>query len=370
METPKMTMDDFINEAREVSYENVNNRKELTKSLVDCYQEKGYKDICLIASGSSGNACHMAKPFIETLLQCRVDVVAPFTFEHHQHTYKEDVMCVVVSQSGYSTNAISALKKVKQLGHQTIGMSGDLNSDLRLYCDLLVDYGVGVESVGYVTKGVVTLCLYWQLFALEAALLKGFISLSQYESYLNEIQQALLCHKQMYDAVTSFYEQHKKTLLSMQHVYVCSNGANLGVAMEGALKIGETVQIPSFAYEIEEYIHGPNLQLTPNYPIFLIDNNDATSERIYQIFEASASVSDKVFLLSQKYQGDHIITIPEQTSAMVSVLYNVVVFQYLAYRITEDLHRWKKHPLFNQFEEIVKCKSDNYQNSPLASDDE
>lgn len=49
----------------------------------------------------------------------------------------------------------------------------------------------------------------------------------------------------------------------MTNAYVCGVGANLGTASEGALKFGETVSIPTAAYEVEEYIHGPNIQMTP-----------------------------------------------------------------------------------------------------------
>ncbi|NBK97584.1 MAG: SIS domain-containing protein, partial [Erysipelotrichia bacterium] len=215
----------------------------------------------------------------------------------------------------------------------------------------------------------VTLCLFLMLFALESALIKKKISEEEYLAYCEEIKLAFTCHKEMYDAVNRFYEANQKDLLSMQHVYICSNGANLGVAMEGALKIGETVQIPSFEYEIEEFIHGPNLQLTPNYPIFFIDNNDETSDRIGQIYYATLTVSDKVFMISNKREGKRIISIPHQTSSFISPLYNVVAFQFLAYKITEDLHKWKKHPLFDKFEKAVQCKSDNYKNSALASED-
>ena len=55
-------------------------------------------------------------------------------------------------------------------------------------------------------------------------------------------------------------------------------GANLGTACEGALKFGETISIPSFAYETEEYIHDPNIQMTPAYSVFLIDGGETHAQ--------------------------------------------------------------------------------------------
>ena len=59
-------------------------------------------------------------------------------------------------------------------------------------------------------------------------------------------------------------------------------------SVRGALKIGETVHIPANAYEVEEYIHGPNLQLTPAYTVIILDNNDHTSQRVHQIYQATS----------------------------------------------------------------------------------
>lgn len=365
----KKTMLDFILETREVGITNLNERKELVSKLVEIYDEGQYQDICIIASGSSGNAAQCARIFMKELLKCEVKIVSPFTFEHYESDIKDATFALVISQSGYSTNAIEALRKIKEMGRLAVGITGDIHSDLKDYCDVLVDYKVGIETVGYVTKGVVTLCEFLMLFALETALYQGKIKDEKYNYYVVEMENAFICHKEMQDAVCHFYEQNKKALLSIQHVYICSSGPGEGVAMEGALKMGETVQIPSIAYEVEEYIHGPNLQLTPNYNVFFIDNHDETSERIRQIYEATSAVTDHTFIISNHYEDSHCISTVHQTCPMVAPLYQLVVFQYLSYKITETLNKWSKHPLFKDFEKIVDSKSSNYKNSPLASEE-
>ena len=371
MSENKKNMNDFILEAREVGLENLGKRKELTASLVDLYVKNNYKDVTIVACGSSSNASNCAKVFMRDVLDAEVKVVSPFTFEHYENKVSDDTMVFVISQSGYSTNSISALDKLRAMGKQAIGITGDVNSDMKDHCDLLVDYGVGVETVGYVTKGVVTLCEYLMLFALEAALRTGRINEERYQYFIDQIELAFTCHKEMYDATLAFYEKDKKVLLSMPHDYACSCGAAMGPALEGALKIGETIQIPSFAYEIEEYIHGPNLQLTPNYPVFFIDNHDETSSRIAQIYDATSAVSDKTFMISNNRKGDRIISIEHATCPNVAPLYEVVPFQYLAYKVTTELKKWSKHPMFKEFDKIASSKSENYRtNSPLATNED
>lgn len=58
-------------------------------------------------------------------------------------------------------------------------------------------------------------------------------------------------------------------MLSMKHVFFLGCGANIGTAREGALKLSEMLHVQTNDFEIEEFLHGPDLQLTPEYTLFL-----------------------------------------------------------------------------------------------------
>ena len=48
------------------------------------------------------------------------------------------------------------------MGHRAIGITSNVNSDFGDgICDVVVDYGIGIETVGYVTLGMVGLVLYF-----------------------------------------------------------------------------------------------------------------------------------------------------------------------------------------------------------------
>ena len=156
----------------------------------------------------------------------------------------------------------------------------------------------------------------------------------------------------------------------MTNAYVCGVGANLGTASEGALKFGETVSIPTAAYEVEEYIHGPNIQMTPRYSVFLIDGGEGT-ERIHRIFEGTQIVTDNVFLLTRcaDYKGEHnVLYVPMDVPEEITPLCWLPFFQMTACQLTNDLDRWNKHPLQRAMEKFVSSKSANYVNSPFSED--
>ncbi len=354
----KKTMLDYIELTPTKVLENARNPKELTKTLTDEYISNKYNEVCIVASGSSYNSSICAKPFMEHILGVRVNVLSPSNFTNYYEHNKSDFI-FIISQSGYSTNAIAALQKAKELGIKAIGVTSDVESDFKKYTDILIDYKVGIETVGYVTVGVVTLVQFLMTFALNAALQLDKITEEKYNEIISSIVESTKLHKEIQEKSHEFIKKHYKSLSSMQIAYFCSSGAGRGIAYEAALKIGETVKIPAFAYDAEEFIHGPNLQLNPGYTVFVIDTNDKDSERLKQIYKASKVVSDNVYFIGSNVDENSIYT-EKNLSPLLTPLYYLAFFQLIAYQITEDLHRWEQHPLLKEFKKIAASKSINY----------
>ena len=88
-------------------------------------------------------------------------------------------------------------------------------------------------------------------------------------------------------------------LFSLEKVIIVSDGANMGIAREAALKFQETLKSLSVYYEREEYIHGPNMQLTPAYSVFFIDTNPYHN-RMYEVYEATRMVTKNAYYISNK----------------------------------------------------------------------
>ena len=113
----------------------------------DRYVSGGYKNIWIVACGSSSNGSLCARQFIRRHLKCEVKIVTPFNFVSSENDFGETDMVVVVSQSGYSLNALDAIKVIEAKGRRCIGLTGDVNSDLGKVCDVVANYGVGRETV-------------------------------------------------------------------------------------------------------------------------------------------------------------------------------------------------------------------------------
>lgn len=364
------TMMDYIASCPEFIRANVADSKNLTAPFVEEYVNGGYRNIWIVACGSSSNGSLCARQFIRRHLQCEVKIVTPFAFVASEHDFCDTDMVIVVSQSGYSLNALDAVKVIREKGRRCIGLTGDLDSDLAKVCDVIANYGVGRETVGYVTRGVTTLALFFMLFATDAAEKLGLKTAAEADTVKKQLLAAADINEKVQTSWPAFLEKHYQKLSGMTKVYICGVGANMGTAAEGALKFGETISIPSVAYEVEEYIHGPNIQMTPTYSVFLIDGGEGT-ERIHQIYEGTQIVTSSAYLITNcpDYREEpNTFYVECDLPEEITPLCYLPVFQMTAFRITDDLSRWIKHPLQRIMEKSVSSKSENYENSPFSED--
>lgn len=353
----KLTMKDYVIETPEYVLRNINNSKDLTKSLVDVYLQRDYKRVVVVACGSSYNGSICAQEFMHRILKKDVRVVTPFTFCHYENDYDEDDFIVVVSQSGRSTNSIEALDLLKEKGLKTIGITGDLDSDFSDICDLTIEWGVGIEKVGMVTKGVVTLALYLMLFALEAMHAKGEMSQEEIVSWKDEMRKTVDAHKELQESTFKFIENHKKDLLSMKNIWLYSAGSNLSTCIEGALKVGESVKLHASAYEVEEFLHGPVFPLNPDYTVIAMDSNDDSRDRILQVYDAVKTVTDKAYLITDMQTDDpDAITTKVHIREELNPLAYLAVMPLIAEYASETLQS-KSHPLYLNFREKISIKS-------------
>lgn len=95
----------------------------------------------------------------------------PFAYTYYE-TVSDDNIYLFVSQSGYSTNILGAAQKHKENHRKVIGITGNRESDLGKMSDICLEYGAGEETIGYVTKGMSTLILFFMLLGLELTVKK------------------------------------------------------------------------------------------------------------------------------------------------------------------------------------------------------
>ena len=348
----KFTIQDYVEQTLPACQALLSSSAQM-EPLIALYKKKKPETLWLVASGSSFNACACAQPLMTRWMETRVELMTPFTFLYYTPDIKPDDLIVVITQSGLSTNAIAVLDHLRSY-EDVVCLTGNKQADVKDHTKLVLEYGVGEELVGYVTKGVSTMCLYWLRFA-------------QIVSNRQTIDWAtiLLAWTDAKSRTLPFIQTHWKALSAMEVVYCLGTPASAGVGMEAALKIGETIHIPSVYYEVEEFIHGPNLQLTPKYTLFFFDSNDDASTRLHQVYKAAKSVTDHAYLITmdEAFQEDpNALLIKPKVESGFSSFVELPVPQLLSALVSEKLHSTMQHPLLKEFKKIASAKTEHFVN--------
>lgn len=365
-----ITMKDYIYATPQRVIDNTSNAQELTQQLVELFLQKNYTQITFVASGSSYTAIQCARGFISKTLNLEVKVINPYSFSEYDYQYvKDDHFIIITTQSGASTNCINALKRLKSIHHDCYVLTGNINSDCQQYADTIIDWGCGIETMGYVTLGVVTLVVYLMLFAVYCAKALGIKDDVDYCH--KQILKAMNNHQKVCLKTEAFIQKHYQSLMQMDRVYILGAGCNYGTALEGALKIGETVKVLAIAYEQDEFLHGPALQLNPKYTTFVIDSGDHTSEHAMQVFEALNIITPHNFMITPQHSHkDTVLTIPDTCDEPFTCLYYLPFFELIAEVISTDLNSKPSHPLYYEMNRVLDFRTSEFRKTHSAKEDD
>ena len=360
------TMLDYIKQTPDVVNNIINNSKAYTKELVDFYKANNYESIYLIASGSSYNGCLIAKQFMEHILGKEVRLQTPFTFYNHETLSLDKTMLIAVSQSGCSTNTLDCIKLLKEKGYKTACLVGRENNDAKNIADLTVNWQVGEEKIGFVTKGVTSLACFLYVFALELALSLNIINETKIEHAKSQLLKTQTIQPEIVNNTIELFNANKDDFINRSKAIFLSSGPNYATVTEGALKIKETSCIVAEQYEIEEFLHGPLYPSTPDDLIIIVDNNDdPSSDRMVEIANALLDVTTKVYMISStdKFNNkNHQIRTSADTCCHTSPLYKLSALQTLAYLMTEATNKYEPHENIKQFKKANKVATKSKDN--------
>ena len=362
----KLTMLDYVCMANGRMRENLDEGTRLASNLVNEFVASGATSVRIVASGSSHNAADCARNYMQSVLGMQVVVVTPESYVAFEHAFPGDSFDVFISPSGYSTNVIAALDFAHGLSRRTVVLTGNVTSPVADHADLTLAYGVGVESVDFVTLGVETLVLYLMLFAVGAARAAGKLDAAGERARIAGLCNALDVHAAALDGTRAFIERERLSLARRSPVMFVGNGPNCGVCEEAALKFAETLKRSTSFYEGEEFIHGPEMQIDPSYLVFMVDD-PAGSATIRRTAAALSKVSNGVYLVTSQPSGlAGEILLPALDEPLACAIPNLAIFQTICATLAQELDTWDVHPYLEKVEDAFEAKAPGYDGAVAA----
>ncbi len=295
------------------------------------------KKIVLVASGSSYHCARFAADLLGKVadFEARAIYSSEFLLKPKVPA-DEGTLYVFITQSGETSDTSRALKKVKQLGLNTLCITNKDTSSIVSEADYSLFCRAGEEKSIAATKSLVAEMLLVYLIALKVAQRKG-LDVSEQIISINTLPQVI--------SETFVLEEKIKQLAGMlkkwKSFIITADGISYAVAKEAALKIKETTYINVNATILGEFMHGHVAILNNVMPLIYISANGVSYSAAKNLEKIKKDYNPPIYIIGLSHERivpNFNITINNE-DATLRMFSNVVVTQLLAMHLAKKLGR-------------------------------
>lgn len=294
-----------------------------------------FNKILIVACGTAYHAGLVTKQYIENLARIPVNVEIASEYRYSNPLTDDKTLCIVISQSGETSDTLAALKEAKRHGAKSLAITNVVGSSISREADNTVYTWAGPEISVASTKAYTTQLVAGLLFAVYLGQLNGRMDPA--------LGGEILCGvKSLPTLIHEIFEVDEDMKAFAKHYGFKSDAFFLGraidyaVAMEGALKLKEISYIHAEAYAGGELKHGTLALIEEGVPVIaLATQEDVYDKMISNIREVKAR---EAVVIGIGMKGDeelskhvdHTIYVPRANKFIAPIL-AVVPLQLLAY---------------------------------------
>ncbi len=217
------------------------------RALCSRFEKERPRFVVLAARGTSDNAAQFGRYLIEIATGIPVSLAAPsvFTVYRAELDFRE-VLYVGLSQSGESTDVNTCIRRARELGAMTLGITNDPASVLARTAEETILLHAGPENSVAATKTWVAQLLSMYLLAWS---LGADLTLEQVRRMPDWVAATLALEPAIIERAHRYVFAEK--------AIVVGRGFNYSNALEFALKLMETCYIMADSFSAADFLHGP-----------------------------------------------------------------------------------------------------------------
>ena len=330
----------------------LDSRKVFTADFCRLFLENSIRRVYFSGSGSPANACEVLSFFCSKLLGVEATCIVPTLFNNHMdfniRDYRpEEIMLICPAESGRTRGTVEAAARAAALGIHTACCTYNMRGTLAGICEAAMNKPSGEEIALPSSKGHTVGIAIFLLCFIEAALASGRMSTEEYSGCINDLYAMTELMGKSAEASEEWFCEHQEDVMDSGKYWFIASGANTGTAREGALKFLECTRRPAFAYELEEFMHGPLAALgNSDMVFFLLPELGTERGRMLELAEFCTRITDRC--VSIGYNSAAATGIPLMAkmtgNGLCSVLELLIPIQVLACRIAINLgHDLTRH---------------------------
>ena len=246
--------------------------------------------------------------------------------------------CIVaITQSGETTDTISAIKYAKRFGVKVVAITNVVGSSVTRLADYTIITQAGPEIGVAATKTFMVQLTALALLALSVGMRSGHRN----KATLERKREALEAMPSIVSEVISRNEEPARRLAQMLHdkpsLLFLGRGISIATAEEGALKLKEIAYNHAEAYSAGESKHGPIALVQDGYPVIFVAPRDDTRNRLIgNIMEMKARGARVVTVIQRddeelKSLSDDVFVVSSSVEPEFSTMAFVVPLQLFSY---------------------------------------
>lgn len=307
-------------------------KQSLKKEIPDLSK---YEQIHIVACGSAYHTGLVGSYLIEKYGDIPVSVEISSEYRYKKVFYNVKTIVIFISQSGETADTLACLRKVKDLGIDTLAIVNVVGSSIAREADKTLYIKAGCEIAVATTKAYLAQAALLSLIGLNIAINKRKLDNAEISEIFDNMKTL---PNQIKSLIENNYLDIAKKIKDSEHIYFIARGIDSATSKEGALKLKEISYIHCEAYAAGELKHGSiSLIEKDTKVIAIITDKDIASKTINNIKEVKARgakvilvVSENLTLESDCY--DELIKIPE-TNDFCKPILAVIPLQLIAYNV-------------------------------------
>jgi glucosamine--fructose-6-phosphate aminotransferase (isomerizing) len=192
---------------------------------------------------------------------------------------------IVISRSGSTSEAVAVVEAARAAGHPTIGVTCRADSPVAQLADVTLVSPAGNEQAVVMTRS---------FGSMLALLLRVIAALAGDDHLAADLDQAADRWPEALAAAARGRELGRR---DWSRVVVLGGGPRSGIAAEWGLKLLETSQVPTMAYEPLEFRHGPISVCEPGVLVVGLVGGDGAADEV-RVLEESRRLGATTWLLA------------------------------------------------------------------------
>jgi glucosamine--fructose-6-phosphate aminotransferase (isomerizing) len=318
----------------------------LEKILKNYIAEDGYiiinvptkiEKIVLVASGSSYHCARFSADLFGEIagIEARAIYSSEFLLKKIV-PHDKGILYIFITQSGETTDTLSALNKAKQLGIKTMCVTNKENSTAWQTADYRLNCYAGEEKSIAATKSLTAqmLCLY--LTALKYAQIRN-VDVSSHLEQLKNLPKVVSETLELDSKVKPF----ARFLSKYKNIIITADGISYAIAKEACLKIKETSYINVMSHILGEFMHGHVAVLNNKCVLVYISAEGLSYSTMKNLEKIKDDYNPPICIIGRS--NDRIKTTfnidLEVEDSILKMFSNAVIAHLLALRIAEKLNR-------------------------------